>query len=139
MRLAFDKLKSLIPALNTRPLTEADFWFATERYDIQVFEIPLRRNGYYVYEDGDDYIFLRSTLQGILWLETANHELMHALLHCPAAEFHDKQQAEADTLALIAMMPIGDLEDLALRADSMDREHYELFVKRMEAFKRWAL
>jgi Zn-dependent peptidase ImmA (M78 family) len=139
MRLAFEKLKTLIPALNIRPLTEADFWFAAERYDIQVFEIPLKNNGYYVYEDERDYIFLKATLKGILWLETANHELMHALLHHPNEGIHDRQQAEADALALICMMPIGDLEDLSHSADSMDHDHYHLYQQRMVVYKKYGL
>jgi Zn-dependent peptidase ImmA (M78 family) len=139
MRLAFEKIKSLLPALNIRPLTESDFWFAAERYDIQVFEIPLKKNGYYVFEDEQDYIFLRATLKGILWLETANHELMHALLHHPDEGIHDRQQQEADALALIAMMPIGILESLSHSEGSLDREHYELLQKRLEVFKRWNL
>jgi len=143
MHLAYQKVKALIPALNERALTEKDFWFTTWHYELaEVIEsLDLNRNGYFVHDKdtGLNYIFLKKTLHTILWLETANHELMHAALHHPEENIHAKQQKEAEALALIAMFPRTQLDDLALDSHSMEPRIYELFVKRMEIFKTFGL
>lgn len=143
MHLAYDKVKALIPALNERPLTEEDFWFTTWHYELAevVESLNLTRNGYFVHDaaTGENYIFLKKTLRAILWLETANHELMHAAIHHPDESIHAKQQAEAEALALIAMFPRARLDNYAIDSHSMEPRIYELFLKRMEIFKAYGL
>jgi hypothetical protein len=139
MHLAYNKVKALIPALNERPLTVEDFWFTTYQYDADVFHLDLNNNGYFVHDEGIDYIFLKKTLREILWLETAIHEMFHLILHHPEENIHAKQQKEAEALALIAMFPRTQLDELAIDSHSMEPRIFELFVKRMEIYKTYGL
>ncbi len=134
MMLSYNKVKEIIPAFNERPLTPEDFFILTEMNDIDVCEMKLKKRGYHVWEDGDDYIFIKKTLCGLKWLETAFHELFHAVLQIPTGYMHFKQQMEANAFALIALIPLPMLDGYSFLEENPTTHAYWLFKERRRVF-----
>lgn len=134
MMLSYQRIKEVIPAFNERPLTPEDFFFLTETNDIDVCEMKLKRRGYHVWDDGDDYIFIKKTLRGLKWQETAFHELFHALVQVPLAIIHRKQQLEASAFALIALVPLPMLRDYDFLEQNPTRHAYWIYRERQRVY-----
>ena len=138
--LSYLKIKEIIPAFNERPLTDADFFFLTDTNRIEVNEIKIKKRGYHVWEDGEDFIFIRKTLRGLKWLETAFHELFHAVLQIPTRYWrHYKQQIEANAFALIALIPAPMLRGLAFLEEHPTIYAHYLFKERKRVFDLYGI
>lgn len=112
MNLAYSRLKEFLPELNERTHTPRDFWRQIERTGANVVHKAQKKRGYYATNGKEDYIFLAQDLADELWLEAAFHEMVHLILHFPCAFLFSKQQTEARSLALIALLPQTDLPRL---------------------------
>jgi len=163
MYLSYIRLRKFIPLLNVRPLTEADFYAMTDRLGIKVHMMPLEVNGYYLpYRkqvkrgplkgkvEMEPHIHINQALTGYYWLETAYHELVHYLLHLPLyagdAQFSrllsktrcrilSKQEHEARSLALIALIPSCLLTDWDLLSEYAD----EMIERRVRVWKDYRI
>lgn len=134
MMLSYLKIKEIIPAFNERALTPEDFFLLAETNNIDVCEMKLKRRGYYVWDDGDDYVFIKMSLRGLKWLETAFHELFHALTSIPVDYLHHKQQIEANAFALIALIPLPSLKSYAFLEENPTSNAQWLFKERKRVF-----
>lgn len=134
MMLCYERIKKIIPAFNERPLTEDDFYFLTEVNNIDVCEMKLKKRGYHVWDGEDDYIFIKKTLRGLKWMETAFHELFHAMLQIPLKYMHRRQQLEANAFALIALIPLPMLQSYSFLEENPTRHAYWLFKERQKIF-----
>lgn len=121
MKLALTKLMQSVRGLNTRILTESDFYSICEREKIKIILTPQIESGVYVVFDSESYIFINNKLRGIKFLKVAFHELAHYFLHFPSqtrfgAAFFDvhtkeKHHIEADLLVALALIPFDELEN----------------------------
>lgn len=122
MDLSYRKILEIFPDFNVRALTEEDFWKEAKRNRIYVREEPLLIDGYYEKKNRKYSIIINSNLRGVRWLHTAFHELMHFYLDAPKnvditlcrsrMQEQNKREKTADALALIAIMPMPELEKL---------------------------
>jgi len=108
MNLAISRIRQIIPHFNEKPLTEKDFWTICEKENIHVVEMCLYVDGFYFSDGASRFIVLNSALRGIFWLENAFHEIAHHFLHTPPR--CQRQETEARAIALIAILPRGQLE-----------------------------
>jgi Zn-dependent peptidase ImmA (M78 family) len=129
--LSYERVKQIIPAFNERALTSEDFFLLGETSEIDIAEIKLKKRGYHVWDDGDDYIFIKKTLRGLKWLETAFHELFHAVLQAPLKGMHAKQQLVANAFALIALIPLPMLEDYSFLEENPTAHAFWLYKERL--------
>jgi Zn-dependent peptidase ImmA (M78 family) len=120
----------MIPAFNERALTAEDFFVLGETSQIDIAELKLKKRGYHVWYEGDDYIFIKKGLRGLKWLETAFHELFHAVLQVPMKSMHAKQQLVANAFALIALIPLPMLNDYSFLEENPTTHAYWLFKER---------
>ncbi len=134
MRLSYERIKKTIPAFNERELTEQDFSILADAHEIDVCEMTLRRRGYHVWNDKNDYIFIKKSLMGVKWRETAFHELFHALLSAPIETMRDKQQLEAVCLSLIALIPLPLMRDYQFLEENPTRYARRLFKEREKVY-----
>lgn len=134
MMLAYSHLKQIIPALNERALTPADFYNIANAKSIDVCEMKLKKRGYHAFAGGEDFVFIKKTLRGLKWLETAFHELFHAATSCPVDYLHERQQREATALALIALIPLAQLADYAFLEENPTRHAFWLFKERQKVY-----
>lgn len=145
MNLLIKRLLKSIPQLNRRELTESDFYKLCRKEKIQLGELPLQKTifGYYTNYSGKSYIIINSNLPKIRWLEVAFHELGHHYLHAPVPQsvFFDsnrlspKQEQEAQTLAVLALIPISVLQKLEQDPDIMFDYPLHLIEERIKLFK----
>lgn len=131
---SYDIVKKLIPSLNERQLTDVDFSFTADFKGFDVCEMKLKKRGYHVWDDGVDYIFIKKALRGIKWLETAFHELFHAVLQIPMKALHDKQQKEVVALSLIAIIPFPMLENYTFLEENPTPYARRLFKEREKIY-----
>lgn len=134
VKLSYNKIKEIIPAFNERSLEAEDFFFLTETNSIDVCEMKLKKRGYHVWEDGEDYIFIKKTLRGLKWLETAFHEMFHAVLQVPTNYIHHKQQLEANAFALIALIPLPMLDGYSFLEENPTAHAHWLFKERKRVY-----
>jgi Zn-dependent peptidase ImmA (M78 family) len=134
MMLSYIRIKEIIPAFNERPLTPEDFFYLTAENDIFVSEIKLKKRGYHVWEEGEDFIFIKHSLRGLKWLETAFHELFHAVLQIPTKYLHCRQQIEANAFALIALIPQKLLTSYQFLEENPTTYAHWLFKERKRVF-----
>lgn len=132
--MAYDIIKKLIPAYNERALTEDDFSFLADTNEIGVCELPLKKRGYHAWDAGIDCVFIRKTLKGLKWLETAFHELFHALLQVPCDFLHDRQQKEVVALCLIALIPLPMMENYLFLEENPTPHAKKLFREREKVY-----
>lgn len=117
MKIILDKLRPL--GFNERPLTEADFYRICEQERIEIIWSE-QKFSFYFSALGASCIVLPKRLRGLRLLFAAFHELGHHFTHLgcePAVMWlgmsHDKDEFEADALALVALMPKHSLKDQA--------------------------
>jgi Zn-dependent peptidase ImmA (M78 family) len=130
MNLAIARIKQIIPHFNERPLTEADFWKICRRENIQVIETPLLVDGFCFETGAKKFIYLNSRLRGIFWLQAAFHELGHIFLHTPPGSERFEQEAQA--IALMAILPLGNLEKAVAETDEFSEIAGEILRERLQ-------
>lgn len=144
MNLILTRLLKSIPHLNRRELTEVDFYKLCKKERIKLAEVPLKENiyGYYTNVKGKAYIVINRNLSKMRWLEVAFHELGHHFLHAPvpSSVFFDsqnlthRQELEAQTLALLALIPKTILEELECNSDLVFDYPLHLVEERIKLF-----
>lgn len=133
MDIAYARIKQIFPQFNEIALTDCDFWRKACLERIIVKEEPLLIDGYYEKKKGKHYILINRSLRGVRWLHTAFHELFHFYLDAPVGDeeiklcrskmqIRTKQETVADALALIAVMPMLELEKL-MKEDLTDNQY----------------
>ena len=132
MNLAITRIKQIIPHFNEEALTENDFWKICENEQILVVETHLFVNGFYFSDGRRNFIYLNSALRGIFWLENAFHEIAHHFLHTPPSD--SRQEEEARAIALIAILPRGQLEKAAMEADEFSEYAERILHERLQIF-----
>ncbi len=127
MILTFQRLKLTFPYLNRKKLTVADFYAAADKFQVDIFEIRLKLRGYWFFDlaEKQDYIFLQKGQTGLKWLETAYHEIFHAL---GCSEY------EANAFGLVAMIPQINLFDYSFLEDHPTRHVAKLFREREKVY-----
>lgn len=148
MKFFLAKLMKGIPGLNTRTLTEEDFFRICRRHRIKVVEYPLESSpGFYMVCKGRSMIAVDSRLRGVRRMYVLWHELAHYFLHVPphttgARWFRlrpgTKEEFEAEVLAAIALIPepllrsmlAGEIEDM----NEYPREMLEFRLKVLELY-----
>lgn len=139
MLLTFDILKNALPDLNRRRFTADDFWQITDARQCEVFELRLKKKGYYLTDGRENYIFLKCALRELAWLEAAFHEMIHLLVHYPCKFLYRRHQTEARAFALIAMFPKDDLPQIVREMSSFDEFTQYLIYKRLQILDRYGL
>lgn len=121
MNLSYTKIKTLFPQFNVEPLTEDLFWKTAKQMRIVVRHELLMVDGYYTRKKGRHIIVIDSRLRGLKRLHTLWHEFFHFLLDVPPgkaditlyrsrAQERSKQELTVDALALVALIPMVQLE-----------------------------
>lgn len=117
MKILLEKLAGL--GLNRRQLTESDFFAICEAEGIEVVWSE-KKFSFYFSALGEHCIVLPKRLRGLRLQFAMWHEFGHYAAHSgsePVALFegltHSKDEAEADAIALVALMPIEKLRELA--------------------------
>lgn len=140
MNLAFLSLKRILPELNERVISPARIFEVFTERGIEFYELPFRHtNGCYITESGKEYVILKRALSQLLFHETLALEGAHALIHAPAPFLLRKQQLEAETLALVCVMPVTELPRLNRIKHQFDAESYELLMRRNKAHRIWQI
>lgn len=134
MNTVFRIVKGFIPHFNERQVTENDCFFLVDLKHIDFTEMKLKRRGYHVFDDGIDYVFVKKTLRGLKWLETAIHELFHVITGAPMDEIHDKQQREVVALCLIALIPLPMMMDYRFLEENPTPYARRLFREREKVY-----
>lgn len=145
MNLTLTRLLKSIPHLNRRALTEADFHKLCRRERITLVEMPLKSHlyGYYTNFMGKAVIVINRNLPPMRWLEVAYHELGHHYLHAPVPKsvffnsqnLTHRQETEAQTLALLALIPQPILKELESDADVIFDYPLHLIEERIKLFQ----
>lgn len=141
MNLSYLKIKEIFPQFNLISLTEEDFWTQAKVGRIHVRLEPLLVDGYYEKKKRKHSIILNCNLRGVRFLHTAFHELFHFLLDGVSLEededitlFRSQIQIKtsrekiADALALIAILPMPELEKL-MKEDLTDNPYLMNLVR----------
>lgn len=148
MKLLQQKLAALDIGWNQRVFDEAVFHALCHRFSITVVESPMDTGGFYYRLLGRDFIAINSKLSGIKRLVVLFHELGHFLLHVPksgpAANFYatggpTRQQREADTFALCALLPIELIRSRTTPELIHDGFPLEMIASRLAIFERYRI
>lgn len=145
MNLILSRLLKSIPHLNSRELTEDDFHKLCRKERVVLAEMPLKPHlyGYYTNMKGKAVIILNRNLPKTRWLEVAFHELGHHYLHAPVPKsvFFDsqnltqRQELEAQTLALLALLPKSTLRKIEQEPDLIFDYPLHLIEERIRLFR----
>lgn len=136
MKILLEKLKPL--GFNGRVLTEKDFHAICEKENILI-NWSNRKYSFYFSAFGQSCVTLPKRLKGLKLLFAMFHELGHHFAHVgddPVVMWkdmpHQKDEFEADAIALIAMMPINLLREMAF----LDGSRYggKLWNERMRLY-----
>jgi len=130
MNLAISRIRQIIPHFNEQALTEKDIWTICEKENIRVVETRLFVDGFYYCDGRRSHIYLNSALRGIFWLENAFHEIAHHFLHTPPR--CQRQETEARAIALIAILPRGQLEKAVTEADEFSEYAERILHERLQ-------
>lgn len=114
---------------------------------ITLAEMPLKAHlyGYYTNVKGKAVIILNRNLPKMRWLEVAFHELGHHYLHAPVPKsvFFDsqntthRQELEAQTLALLALIPKPTLSEIEREPDLVFDYPLHLIEERIKLFNNF--
>jgi len=117
MKILLDTLKPY--GFNERPLTETDFFNICEKENIEIIWSD-KKYSFFFSALGERCIVLPKRLRGLKLLFAMYHELAHALLspgNLIAVEWKDmhdeRDEWQCDAMALIALMPVSKLRELA--------------------------
>ena len=137
MNLAISRIRQIIPHFNEKALTETDFWLICEKENIRVVEANLIVDGFYYCDGRRSHIYLSSALRGIFWLENAFHEIAHHFLHTPPTT--ERKEEEARAIALIAILPRGQLEKAATEADEYSDYAERILHERVQILQQYGI
>lgn len=126
---------------NRRILTEADFYRICEMLRITVLEMDVSRS-FYMSVGGKSFIVLAEKLKGLKKTFVMFHELAHHFLHGArdrASAFYfnlldDKNEFEADALALIALIPVSSLRSFDFLEEHPNRYARKLYKDRQRLY-----
>jgi Zn-dependent peptidase ImmA (M78 family) len=149
MNLSLENLIVHLPHLNKKIYGEADFFKLCRKERIKVAELSLKDNirGYYSNYRGRTFIIINKNLSRMKWLEVAFHELGHHFLHAPvpSSVFFDsqnlssKQEMEAQSFALLALIPITLLKQIEESPLLMEDYPIYLIEQRMKLFELFGI
>jgi Zn-dependent peptidase ImmA (M78 family) len=128
---------------NARPLTWSDFERAAEECGVTVQRAPVKTPGMYFECRGRAIITLSNRLCGVrLWL-VAWHELSHHLLHAPGLRCYSpasvsKAEAEAEMIALCAVLDERTLTRILHHGELHDYPR-DLLKRRLQIVDRYGL
>jgi Zn-dependent peptidase ImmA (M78 family) len=123
--------------IGERPMTDDDFYRICETEEIEVLQSPEKFSFYFTML-GEHFIVLPKRRKGLKLLHAMFHELGHYAMHVgnePGAAFlngHSKDEAEADAIALIAMIPKSKLKEMAFLDGTRYGAH--LYNERLRLF-----
>jgi Zn-dependent peptidase ImmA (M78 family) len=123
--------------IGSRPMAEEDFYGICEKEGIEILQSPEKFSFYFTMLD-EHFIVLPKRRKGLRLLHAMFHELGHYAMHVgqePEAAFlngHGKYEAEADAIALIAMIPKSRLKEMAFLDGSRYGNH--LYQERLRLF-----
>ena len=135
MKISYERISKIFPAINQRPLTEEEFWHSAQAEKIIVSEADFAADGYYQRRGNKCFILINKRLRGMFWLRTAYHELTHHFLTPPDMKGFKqyrtpllnigKEEQIADAIGTIAVLPFAD----AFRYANEDLSDCEEFGK----------
>jgi Zn-dependent peptidase ImmA (M78 family) len=123
--------------IGSRILTDEDFYRICEEEGIEVIQ-SAEKFSFYFTMLGEHFIVLPKRRRGLRLLHAMFHELGHYFMHVGNApevawlDGHSRDEAEADAIALIAMMPRTKLKELAWLDGSRYGSH--LWNERLRLF-----
>ena len=115
------------PKLNERQLTVDDFYTVAGQFEIEIFELKLRRRGYalFDYQTKEDFIVLKKGMNELMFLETIWHEWAHT---------QGLNEFEANAFRLIAMIPLPKLLDYSWLEENPTHYAYKLWKERRRVY-----
>lgn len=128
---------------NRRLLTFSDFENLCEHLGVNILRENTKTPGMYFVRDGEPYIGLSTRLTGVqLWF-TAWHEMAHHLLHAPglrcfSAGSVSKLEAEAEAVAICALIDENTLYRI-LRHGELHDFPTEWLKKRLKVLERYSI
>lgn len=139
MKLILDKLKKY--GFNRRELSESDFYAVCEKEKITVLEMEVSCS-FYMNVGGKAFIVLKKNLRGLKRTFTMFHELAHHFLHGGRGVnqafyfglLDNKQEFEADRIALIALIPLSCLNSFDFLEDHPNRYAKKLYRERQRLY-----
>lgn len=139
MKLFLTKLKRF--GFNIRILTENDFYAICECEGIEVLEMDIAAS-FYMSVSGKCFIVLSKKLKGLKRIFVMFHELAHHFLHGgrdAAQAFYfglleTKNEFEADSVALIAMIPLSSLKSFEFLEEHPNRYARKLYRDRQRLY-----
>jgi len=127
MKLLLSRLREL--GLGESPFTDEQFFTACELLDTTVIWSD-KKFAFYFTVAGEHFIVLPKRLRGLRLLFAMAHELSHRILHIGqpyAVNFHGqedtKDELEADSMALVMMIPKERIRDMAFLDGSRYGSH----------------
>ncbi len=111
MDLAVKAIKAIIPEFNERVVDVDRILSLLEQQKTDYAERKIKRDGYHVWDEGQDYVVVKKSLTGLKRHETIAHEGIHSFISVPIEAMHSKQQCEANVLSIIAIIPQPLLKD----------------------------
>jgi hypothetical protein len=139
MNLTFQLLKKYFPELNKKIIKRERILEVFGAARIQFYEIPMEGRGVYVHDASDktDYVFIRYSLQSLIYHETLAFEGVHALCHAPATFLERRQNLQCEIFSLVFMMPAPDLPRLNRIKGQLDAESYDFLMRRNKVKAVW--
>lgn len=143
MRLALSHCANSLRGLNQTPLGWCTFFSVCRCEAITVQERPLAMKAVYIRQQGVSGIFLNYKLPDEERLFYGWHEVGHHFLHSPrdlsvvrlaAGVGNNKREAEADAVALCALLPLP-----LLLAGNAETEWPELLERRRRLFETYGV
>jgi hypothetical protein len=130
MLQAFQAIKAIIPEFNERVVDLDRILSIIEQLKTEYHEMKMKRDGYHVWDEGQDYIFIKKTLTGLKKHEATAHEGIHAMISVPIEALHSKQQCEANVLSVIALIPLPFLKDRWWLEENPSEYAFQLWKER---------
>jgi hypothetical protein len=130
MKISYFLLKeNHTPDINERAYTKSDVLKIFNRDRVYFKEKEIDVDGYYeVDEKGREHVIINKKLQGLEWLRTALHEMVHHFLDYPIDDetvklcrsmetLRTRQDINAEGLSLVLMFPFWELEKFLLTGE----------------------
>ena len=123
--------------IGVRAMVEEDFYRICEQEGIEILHSPEKFSFYFTML-GQHFIVLPKRRKGLRLLHAMLHELGHYFMHVgtePDAAFlngHGRNEAEADAISLVAMIPRSKLKEMAFLDGSRFGAH--LYNERLRLF-----
>lgn len=139
MNLTYLQLQKIFPEINIRKITPVRILEMFDKKNISYFELPMEGRGGCLTDGGREYVFIKRSLQNLLYHETLAYESVHALCHAPAPFLRWRHNLQSEIFSLVFMMPLADLPYLNRIKHQLDEESFELLLRRNKANEIWKL